>query len=64
MARLDIAELLAAMGAQSTLTPTDRQQAIARFLSAADGWEDAIAALGGAFADDGGKTRLTPEKGE
>lgn len=49
-APLEMAELLAAMGAQANITPRDRQNAIACFLSAGEGWRDALDVIGGAFA--------------
>ena len=50
---IDAAELLAALSAQSTLSPSERQEAIVRYLSASDGWHDAVSLLRGAFADEG-----------
>ena len=49
----DAAELLAALGAQAAVSQAERQEAIIRYLSASDGWLNAGALLGGAFADDG-----------
>ena len=47
---IDAAELLALLGAQASLDPSERQEAIIRYLSASDGWRDAGELLGGAFA--------------
>jgi hypothetical protein len=47
---IDAAELLAALGAQASISPSERQAAIIRYLSASDGWRDAGQVLGGAFA--------------
>ena len=55
---LDMAELLAALGAQSTIAARDRQRAIACYLSGSEGWRDALDLLGGAFADEGPQDRL------
>ena len=49
---VDAAELLAALGAQASLSPSERKEAIIRYLSASDGWRDAGELLGGAFADE------------
>ena len=57
-APLSIAELLAILDRHSAGGEHERQQAIACFLSASEGWRDAVKALGGAFASDGGGTRL------
>lgn len=61
---IDIAELLAAMGAQSAIAARDRQKAIACFLSGGDGWRDALDILGGAFAEEPPRSKLRPGKGE
>ena len=63
-APLDMAELLAAMGAQAMVTARDRQSAIACYLSGAEGWRDALDLLGGAFAPDGPKSGLRSDQGE
>ena len=47
----DAAELLAVLDAQSALSPSERQEAIIRYLSASEGWRDVTKVLGGAFAD-------------
>ena len=49
---IDAAELLAALGAQAAVSPSKRKEAIIRYLSASDGWNDAGELLGGAFADE------------
>ena len=49
---IDAAELLAALGAQASTSPSERKEAIIRYLSASDGWRDAREMLGGAFADE------------
>ena len=60
----DLAELLAALGAQSTIAARDRQKAIACYLSGSDGWRDALDLLGGAFAEQGPPAGLKSEQGE
>jgi hypothetical protein len=47
---LSLAELTALLGDAQALTDRDRQEAIACYLSASDGWADAALRLGGAFA--------------
>jgi hypothetical protein len=61
---LEMAELLAAMGAQANITARDRQDAIACFLSAGEGWRDALDVIGGAFAPDLDSARLREAKEE
>ena len=51
-ARLGMEEMLHLLGADDKQDPEVRQQAIACFLSADEGWRDAVKALGGAFAED------------
>ena len=51
---IDAAELLAALGAQATVSRDERTEAIIRYLSASEGWRDARDLLGGAFADGAG----------
>lgn len=46
---IDASELVAALEARSS---RDRQEAIACFLSGSEGWKEALALLGGAFAPD------------
>jgi hypothetical protein len=61
-ASLDLVELLAALAAERKTDPK-RGEAIACFLSAGQGWREAGASLGGAFADQrAGKTELTTGK--
>ena len=50
-ASLDTTELLNLLGADS-LTGRERQEAIACYLSASEGWHEALKALRGAFASD------------
>jgi hypothetical protein len=45
------AELLVALEAQGSIEQ-ERHDAIARYLSASDGWKDAMPVLSGAFAAD------------
>ena len=47
---LSLAELAALLGDAAALTERGRQEAIACYLSASDGWTDAARQLGGAFA--------------
>ncbi len=47
---LSLAELIALLGDAQALTERDRQEAIACYLSASDGWAEAARRLGGAFA--------------
>ena len=61
---MSINELLAILGGQSEASELQRQQAIACFLSASEGWSDAAKALGGAFASDAALTRLKDDKAE
>jgi len=61
-AKLDPDELLGAMRRPAKGKPANRREAIARCLSASDGWRDAAASLGGAFAALGKPTRLTDDK--
>ena len=61
-AKLDLDELLGALRRPTTALPNNRREAIARCLSASEGWRDAAAKLGGAFATLGGATGLTGGK--
>ncbi len=63
-ASLSISELLAILGGKSGASELQRQQAIACFLSASEGWSDAAKALGGAFASDAAGTGLKDDKSE
>ncbi len=51
-APLSTAELLNLLGADTTLTGRERQEAIACYLSVGEGWDKALKALRGAFASD------------
>ena len=61
-APLDAAEILAALDAQASGSTRDRHDAIARYLSGEDGWRDASAVLGGAFAGPKRSTGLSADK--
>jgi hypothetical protein len=63
-APLSVAELVTILSGDFVATDHQRQQAIACFLSASDGWKDAIKSLGGAFAADAVATKLKDEKAE
>jgi hypothetical protein len=56
---LQLGELLAALAQRSASEGSDRQAAIACYLSGAEGWRDAAARLKGAFAP---AARLTDDK--
>ena len=49
-AELTFEELAAIV--RKPLSDTDREDAIACYLSASDGWDEAVKLLGGAFAED------------
>ncbi|MES2903749.1 MAG: hypothetical protein V4696_06145 [Pseudomonadota bacterium] len=49
-ARLDLDELLGALRRPDASKPGSRREAIAHCLSGSDGWRDAAARVGGAFA--------------
>ena len=51
-ASLSTTELLNLLGTNSALTDRERQEAIACFLSASEGWDQALKTLRGAFATD------------
>ena len=51
-APLGATELLDLLGANTALTGRERQQAIACYLSAGEGWDEALKILRGAFASD------------
>jgi hypothetical protein len=58
----ELSDLLTAF---SALQGRERQQAIACYLSASEGWDEAMKALGGAFATDAAKAgRLSAAKGD
>ncbi len=61
-ARLELDELLAALARPVLAGSGTRRDAIARCLSASEGWRDAAATLGGAFATLNGGTGLTDDK--
>ena len=63
-APLSIAELLAILDRHPAGGESERQKAIACFLSASEGWRDAVKALGGTFANDGAGTRLKDGQSE
>jgi hypothetical protein len=58
---LSLRELLAMLG-QKDGSERDRQDAIACYLSASDGWADAVQRLGGNFANEA--QRLKERKGD
>ena len=47
---VDAAEILASLSRARGERPDDRRDAVSRYLSAVDGWREASARLGGAFA--------------
>jgi hypothetical protein len=55
--QLSLAELIALLGDGAALTERDRQEAIACYLSASEGWADAARRLRGAFAAEAGGLR-------
>jgi hypothetical protein len=59
---LEMGELLRALQGAGSASDRERQAAIACLLSASKGWRDAVARLGGAFAEQGTKTGLTDGK--
>ena len=61
-ASLDMVELLTALASTASAESRKRQEAIACFLSASEGWMDAKGALKGAFATISGAVRLTGDK--
>ena len=61
-ARLDIDELLSALSHSSHLGREERQDAIACFLSASEGWRDAKSRLKGTFASAVRPSWLTDNK--
>jgi hypothetical protein len=58
---VDAAEILAALARDSS-DGDKRRDAVSRYLSASDGWHEAMAQLGGAFAPQ--DERLTREQDE
>jgi hypothetical protein len=61
-AKLDVDELLSALSGSSGRGRRERQEAIACFLSASEGWRDAKETLNGAFAGDPKPSWLTGDK--
>jgi len=61
-AKLELEELLAAFPKTAGKTVAARQDAIACFLSASEGWQQARSALKGAFAAAPGPAWLKPGK--
>jgi len=61
-ASLDVRELLGALRRPAMAKSGNRRETIANCLSGQDGWRDAAARLGGAFATLGKATRLTDDK--
>jgi hypothetical protein len=61
-AKLDVDELLSALSGTSGTSRRARQEAIACFLSASEGWRDARDRLKGAFTSVAGPAWLTNEK--
>ena len=61
-AQLELNELLAALGRRVSVRSGNRRDAIARCLSASEGWRAASDRLGGAFATFDGTTGLTDDK--
>ena len=59
---VDAAEILAALARDRQPAGKRRQGAVSRYLSAGEGWREAAALLGGAFAT--GDARLTPDEEE
>jgi hypothetical protein len=51
-APLSLAELLALLGERADADGRSREDAIACYLSASDGWRDAVRMLGGTFAEE------------
>lgn len=49
---LDLDELLALLASGGQDDSRERQEAIACYLSASEGWRDAVKQLGGAFAEE------------
>ena len=49
---LSLAELLLLLDGGAQTDPRSRKDAIACYLSAGEGWREAVKQLGGAFADD------------
>ena len=56
-APLSLEQLIALLGGETEGDDRARQKAIACYLSAGDGWRDAVKQLGGAFAPQGEELR-------
>ena len=61
-AEADVAEILAALAKEANGTAARRQDAVTRYLSASEGWQQASEQLGGAFAET--EEGLRPTKDE
>lgn len=63
-AAVDAADILAALGRESGVSPARRNGAVSRYLSASDGWREASTLLGGAFAaeDEGYRPRRNRDR--
>ena len=61
-AKLDVDELLSVLSSSSGAGQRERQEAIACFLSASEGWRDAKSRLKGAFASAAKPSWLTGDK--
>ena len=55
-APLSTTELLTLLGTSTALSVRERQEAIACYLSAGEGWDEALKTLRGAFASDAART--------
>ena len=61
-ARLDLKELLGSLRQPHAAKPGNRREAIAQCLSASDGWRDAAARVGGAFAPINAPSAVTDDE--
>jgi hypothetical protein len=61
-AKLDVDELISALSSTAKRAEQERQDAIACFLSASEGWKDAKGTLKGAFASGPKASWLTGSK--
>ena len=59
---VDAADVLAALAREARPGGKRRQDAVRCYLSASDGWREASAALGGAFAAEGERLRATKDE--
>jgi hypothetical protein len=62
--RLSVADLLALLGGECEAGEAQRAQAIACYLSAGEGWKDAVKRLGGAFAAEAAASGTKDGKGD